>query len=88
MGADKEDYLENMPKYLDVDTQEVSDKSFLQLVRQWIKEKRISAKVYVAMRTISTPKAIFFSIGIMQPQGIRSLAHRTFQRMDFKEILS
>ncbi|UUE17209.1 phospholipase D-like domain-containing protein [Leuconostoc mesenteroides] len=60
MGADKEVYLENMPKYLDVDTQDVSDKSFLQLVRQWIKEKRIAAKVYVGDANYFHAKSYLF----------------------------
>lgn len=39
IGAEVDEYLENMPKILEVDAQDVSDKTFMQMIRQWIKKK-------------------------------------------------
>lgn len=47
VDVDVDGYLESMPKALEKDTQDIFDKTFLQRIHQWIKEKRISVKVYV-----------------------------------------
>ncbi len=60
IGAEVDEYLENMPKILEVDAQDVSDKTFLQMIRQWIKEKRIAAKVYVGDANYFHAKSYLF----------------------------
>lgn len=44
VDVDVDGYLESMPKALEKDTQDIFDKTFLQRIHQWIKEKRIMDK--------------------------------------------
>lgn len=60
VDVDVDGYLESMPKALEKDTQDIFDKTFLQRIHQWIKEKRISVKVYVGDANYFHAKSYLF----------------------------